>query len=113
MEPGASVLIRNARTAAGLTQAELAGRLGTTQSAIARLEAANSNPRIDTLDAVLRACGRRLSLDAPLRRPNIDPTLVARQLRLSPGERLLNFDRAYAETRRLALAGRQARGELG
>lgn len=113
MEPRPGTVVRNARTAAGLTQAELARHLGTTQSAIARLEAVDSNPRIDTLDRVLRACGRCLSLNAPLVRRSIDQTLVARQLRLSPGDRLRSFERAYAETRQIALAGRQARGELG
>lgn len=113
MKVSPSRLVRDARTSAGLTQAELAGRLGTTQSAIARLEAAGSNPRIHTLEGVLRACGRRLSLDATPDRPSIDQTLVARQLRLSPAERLRSFDRAYAETRVIALAGRRARGELG
>ena len=105
--------MRDARNAAGLTQAELARRLNTTQSAIARLEAAGSNPRIDTIDRVLRACGRRLSLDAPPQRSSIDETLVERQLRLSPADRLRSFDRAYADTRQIALAGRRARGELG
>jgi transcriptional regulator with XRE-family HTH domain len=109
----AAMLIRDARSAAGLTQAELARRLGTTQSAIARLEAADSNPRIDTLDRALDACGRRLSLEAPPKRSSIDETLVARQLQLSPADRLRSFDRAYAETRRIALAGRRARRELG
>ena len=106
-------LISDARRAAGLTQAELARALGTTQSAIARLEAVDSNPRIGTIERALRACGRRLSLEAPPYRPSIDETLVARQLRLSPADRLRSFDRAYAETRKIALAGRRARGELG
>ncbi len=108
----AGTLVREARKAAGLTQAELARRLRTTQSAIARLEAAESNPRVDTIDRVLRACGRRLSLDALPQHPSIDETLVQRQLRLSPADRLRSFDHAYAETRRIALAGRRARGEL-
>jgi transcriptional regulator with XRE-family HTH domain len=111
MSPGP--LARDARIAAGLTQAQLAQRLGTTQSAIARLEAAGSNPRIATLEGALRACGRRLSLETVPYRPSIDPTLVARQLLLSPEDRLRSFDRAYAETRKIALAGRRARGELG
>lgn len=37
------------RLASGLTQAELADQLGTTQSAVARLEQGLSLPRVDTL----------------------------------------------------------------
>lgn len=38
-----------ARLAAGLTQKELAERMDTTQSAIARLESGNQTPTLDTL----------------------------------------------------------------
>jgi transcriptional regulator with XRE-family HTH domain len=38
-----------ARLTAGLTQAELAAKLGTTQSAIARLESGTITPTVDTL----------------------------------------------------------------
>ena len=55
-------LVRAARLGAGLTQAHLAQRLGTTQSAVARLERRGSNPRIDTIARALEACGRRLDL---------------------------------------------------
>ncbi len=55
-------MISEARTAAGLTQAELARRAGTSQPAIARYEAGTSSPSIVTLERVLRASGRRLVL---------------------------------------------------
>lgn len=38
-----------ARLAVGLTQSELAAKIGTTQSAIARLESGEVMPKIDTL----------------------------------------------------------------
>lgn len=44
----------------GLSQRELAERLGTTQSAIARLEAGNITPRLATLDKVADALGVEL-----------------------------------------------------
>lgn len=57
-------LVREARRRAGLTQRELAERAGTTQSAIARLEAGRSTPTFDTVLRLLRLCG--LDLDVML-----------------------------------------------
>ena len=54
-------LIR-ARTEAKLTQAELAQRLGTTQSAIARLEGGRVSPSIATLRRYAEATGTRLTV---------------------------------------------------
>ncbi len=105
-------LIRDARRGAGLTQAELASRLGTTQSAIARLEAEGANPRISTLTRALDACDRDVVLEARPRHSSIDATLVAGRLRLTPEQRIKSFELAYAETRQIALAGRRSRGEL-
>ena len=51
-----------ARSYAGLTQAEMAERMDTTQSAIARLEGGRSNPSIKTLHKVAQATGTRLKL---------------------------------------------------
>jgi transcriptional regulator with XRE-family HTH domain len=108
----ANRLIRDARRDAGFTQAELAARLDTTQSAIARLEAEGANPRVDTLMRALDACGRELLLESRPHRSSIDETLVAARLRLTPEQRIKSFEGAYAETRKIALAGRRARGEL-
>jgi predicted nucleotidyltransferase/DNA-binding XRE family transcriptional regulator len=58
----ASALIRDARRAAGLSQAELARRAGTSQPAIARYESGDTSPSVVTLDRLLRAAGRRLVL---------------------------------------------------
>jgi transcriptional regulator with XRE-family HTH domain len=105
-------LTRHARQSAGLTQAQLAERLGTTQSAIARLERHGSNPRVDTLERVLSACGFELAIDLRPRRSSIDETLVARQLRLTPGERILSFERSYANVREVALAAQKSLGRV-
>ena len=51
-----------ARTAARLTQAELARRLGTTQSAVARLEGGGVSPSIATLRRYAEATGTRLTV---------------------------------------------------
>jgi transcriptional regulator with XRE-family HTH domain len=53
-------LIREARRRAGLTQRELAARLGTTQSAIARLERGGTEPSFDRVVEAVRACGFEL-----------------------------------------------------
>lgn len=56
--------VLKARSAAGLTQAEVARRVGTTQSAIARLEsgARKHSPSIATLQRYARALGYRLEI---------------------------------------------------
>jgi transcriptional regulator with XRE-family HTH domain len=110
MSPG--TLIRDARRSAGLSQAALASRLGTTQSAIARLERDTSSPRVSTVERALRACGQRLGLEARPWRPNIDETLVEQMLRIPPGDRIKSFERSYANVREIALAGARSRGEL-
>ncbi len=86
MTPGA--LIRKARHAAGLTQRSLALRTGTTQSAIARLENDQTNPTVETLEAVLHATGHRLALAAERFDPIVDESLIRRHLDLTPEQRL-------------------------
>ena len=56
--------VLKARAQAGLTQAEVAARVGTTQSAIARLEsgAGRHSPSISTLQRYARALGYRLEI---------------------------------------------------
>jgi transcriptional regulator with XRE-family HTH domain len=94
--------IRDARLGAGLTQASLASRLGIPQSVVARLERPGSNPTWETVSKALDACGRELSVRSRPARGSIDETLVARQLQYTPGQRLMGFERTYAEVRRFA-----------
>ena len=108
----ADALVRHARTAAGLTQAELARRLGTSQPAIVKLERPGANPTVRTLDKVLRATGHRLDLAAPAWSPGVDESLIRKQLELPPAERLRDLERHSAQMRRLAIAGARSRGEL-
>ena len=103
--------IRNARTRAGLSQRELAERLGTTQSAVARLEGPRSNPTVATLERVLNATGHRLVLAAARREPGVDETQIAEQLMLSPRDRLSRFESFNGDLRRLMVAGEHARGD--
>ena len=70
-------LIR-ARIAAGLSQRELAERIGTTQSAIARLEGGSQWPKLDTLYHIATALGVRFTIDSTspltLQAPPCEPT---------------------------------------
>lgn len=59
-------LIYDMRTTAGLSQRELARRMGTTQSVISRLEeGGGARNRIDTLARVASALGRHLVMSFP------------------------------------------------
>jgi ribosome-binding protein aMBF1 (putative translation factor) len=58
----AKVLIA-ARMAAKLTQGEVAQRMGTSQSAVARMEAGRTLPSTSSLIKFARATGRKLSID--------------------------------------------------
>ena len=53
-------LVFRLRADAGLTQAELAERMGTTQSAIARMEGGGARPTLETLERVASAVGQEL-----------------------------------------------------
>ena len=94
-----SVLLE-ARLAAGITQRELARRSGVPQAAISRTERGLASPRADTLDRLLRACGRDLQV---IVRPGtgVDRTLIAERLRLSAGQRARLAVRESANVRRL------------
>ncbi len=54
--------VRELREAHGLSQRELAERMRTTQSVIARLEAGGSKPSISTLERVAKALGSSVDI---------------------------------------------------
>jgi uncharacterized protein len=105
----AGELIRTTRLRAGLSQARLARRTGTHQSAISRLEADEVSPGIETLDLLLRAMGERLEISGALPERDYDPAHRRATAERSPGERLalgISWNRMGG---RLAEAGRAAR----
>jgi transcriptional regulator with XRE-family HTH domain len=55
-------ILREARHAADLSQAALAVRAGTSQSAVARYENGAATPSLATLERLMAACGVRLKL---------------------------------------------------
>jgi transcriptional regulator with XRE-family HTH domain len=56
-------IIREARLKAGLTQAELAGRLGRERAQIARWEIGGQEPSFENLRSVVEACGFSLRIE--------------------------------------------------
>ena len=95
----AANLIRETRVSAGLTQAQLASRMGTTQSAVARLEARGANPRMRTIEEAVRASGRQLEMASKL--PDVDEHQILRHLALSPADRLRTFETSRENLRDL------------
>ena len=79
-------ILRESRRSAGLTQHALAARAGVPQPVVARIESGKSVPRVDTLDRLLRACGRSLE-PAPVLGAGIDRSGIRELLALTPGER--------------------------
>jgi len=58
------VMVKRARTVAGLTQADLATRAATTQAVIARIEGGKAfTASLDLLDRIARALGGRVSVE--------------------------------------------------
>ena len=51
-----------ARTKAGMTQAQVAKRMGTTQSVVARIESGQNAPNLKTLEKYAQAVGRRIEV---------------------------------------------------
>lgn len=97
-------LIKDARTDAGLTQRQLAERLRTTQSAIARWESGRDIPRLDKLDQILRACG--IELDLRFRRhDDVDRAQIRQHLGLTPDGR----SRSQSNASKLLATARRVR----
>ena len=59
----AGALLRRARVAAGLSQAELAARAGVTQSVISAYESGHRQPALRTLAALIEAADHELVID--------------------------------------------------
>lgn len=55
--------IRSARRRAGLSQAELAARAGTSQATVSAYESGSKEPSLTTLDRLLAASGWRLTVE--------------------------------------------------
>jgi predicted transcriptional regulator len=82
--------LRNARRRAGLSQRALAARTGVAQPTIARIERSQDDPRVGTLDRLLRACDETLE-SVPVAGSGIDRTEIRVLLRLTPAQRVASL----------------------
>lgn len=75
----AAQIIREARLKAGLTQTELAERLGRERAQVARWELGGQEPSYANLSAVVEACGFALKVEIGEREatPDLDAELEA------------------------------------
>ena len=55
-------LVWKIRTDAGITQAELAEKIGSTQPSIARIEGGGTTPTIELLERIAKAFGKKLEV---------------------------------------------------
>lgn len=95
MDPTPGQLLREARRRHGVTQAQLAIRAGTKQSAISRIESGKASPTVETLRGLLHLLGEDLVLDRKERDWGIDRSLIREQLALSPADRV-DYGLAFA-----------------
>ena len=115
----AASVVRRVREEAQLSQRALAERAHTTQAVVARIEAGQAEPSLETLKRLASAGGFELGVSlAPERvsdpvvdayKPGVDRTLLIENLRMTPQERmeqLISAERTISEFRR---AGREAR----
>jgi predicted transcriptional regulator len=91
-------MLKEARRGVGLSQRALARLAGVAQPTVARIESGVVVPRVDTLDRLLRACGKDLELVERAGR-GLDRTLIRERLKLSPAERARLAVRGWENTR--------------
>ena len=107
----AANILREARTSAGLSQAELAKRAGVTQSVISVYEAGRRQPSVSTLTALIAAAGYELDVSISKPRRGIQRLTgpVGRRLRRRRSEVVELADRHGVAL--LGVFGSVARGE--
>lgn len=84
----AAAVLRAARRSAGISQAQLAARAGTTQSAISRIESGAGSPSVTSLARLLGLMGQRLQLTPVPIDDGIDRSMISAKLAIGPEERV-------------------------
>jgi predicted nucleotidyltransferase/DNA-binding XRE family transcriptional regulator len=103
-------VLRDARTAAGLTQAELARRAGVTQSVVSAYEAGRREPALSTLSRLVEATGASLRLRVEPHNPKRLPATTRGQV-VQRSRRQMCEVAARHGASNLRLFGSTARGE--
>jgi transcriptional regulator with XRE-family HTH domain len=93
-----AALIREARLRAGFSQEEMAAAVGKDRSVITRWERGLVAPSLDTLIALVRACGFDIPLQLVVYDPEPDQRVAEVQM-LSPERRVDRFLERRAEER--------------
>lgn len=96
MEETPGRLLREARRRRGVSQARLAIRAGTTQSAISRIEGDRISPTVETLRSLLHLLGEDLVLSSEERDSGIDRSQISERRRLTAAERV-DYGVAFAD----------------
>jgi transcriptional regulator with XRE-family HTH domain len=91
-----------------LTQEELAKRLGTTQSVVARWEAGDRSPSLETIERIARACDLDVSIFL-VPHDDHDVRLARRMKRMRPGKRIEYLVDAQHQIGELAESTRRAK----
>jgi transcriptional regulator with XRE-family HTH domain len=102
----AALVVRRCRLRSNLSQEQLGGLAGTTQSAISRLESGATVPSFDRVADLVELMG--LSLDTVLVERDWDDAAMARNLRLSPQVR---WENAVRSVRFIQQGREQARSQ--
>lgn len=100
--PNPGALIREVRARKGLTQLELAQRVGTTQSAISRIERGEESPAVARVADLLLAMGEELTLGSVPIDPWADRNDLLRERRQTPAQRLIDGFRLSSYATELA-----------
>ena len=107
-----SVRVKEAREAKGLSQSQLADRMGTQQSVIARLEGGGITPTLPTLKRVADALGTKLivGFDEPRKAHQVKASDAGgRTVTRKAGSSSGRYVKAAAKTARKRTAARAAR----
>ncbi len=86
--PSPGQLLKQARKRHGVSQARLAARASTTQSAISRIERDQVSPSVETLRDLLHLLGDDLVISAEPRDAGIDRAMVRATLARPPADRV-------------------------
>lgn len=100
-------MLRTIRSAAGLTQQQLAAKAGVRQQVVSRIETGRSQPTLPTLRRLVEAAGGRVGYDVEAPPDPHDLALLAVSLSRSVEERY----RSHQNLHRFVAAGRAAVAE--